>query len=55
MKKKLTKAGNSLALIIPKAILEVLGWDGTTDLEIDLQNGCIVVSKIAPVDLLGGA
>ncbi len=41
--KKLTKHGNSYALIIEKPILELLGIDGETPLEISTPDGSSIV------------
>jgi antitoxin MazE len=41
--KKLTKHGNSYALIIERAILDLLGIDSTTPLQISTPDGCSIV------------
>jgi antitoxin component of MazEF toxin-antitoxin module len=41
--KKLVKHGNSLALVIEKPILEIMGIDEHTELEIVLQDGALVI------------
>lgn len=45
--KKLTKHGNSLALIIERPILDLLGIDATTPLEVSSPDGTSIV--ITPV------
>lgn len=45
--KKLTKHGNSLALIIERPILELLGIDDTTILQISTPDGTSIV--ITPI------
>jgi len=46
MIKRLTKHGNSLALVIDKAILELLEIDRTTPLSISTDGDCLIVSPI---------
>ena len=41
--KKLTKHGNSLALVIERPILELLGIDDTTQLQISTPDGASIV------------
>lgn len=41
--KKLTKHGNSYALVIERPILELLGIDGDTLLQISTPDGCSIV------------
>lgn len=43
VKKKLTKHGNSYALIIERPILDLLGIDGNTVLNISSPDGCSLV------------
>ncbi|MCI5052631.1 MAG: hypothetical protein MRY21_05805 [Simkaniaceae bacterium] len=43
VKKKLTKHGNSYALVIEKAILELLGIDDQTLLQISTPDGSTIV------------
>jgi antitoxin component of MazEF toxin-antitoxin module len=43
MAKKLTKHGNSLALIIDKPILEILGINDTTDLEVVVTGDALII------------
>jgi antitoxin MazE len=46
MVKKLTKHGNSLALVIDKAVLELLKIDADTPLEISTDGGVLIISPI---------
>ena len=46
MIKRLTKHGNSLALVIDRAILELLEIDATTPLSISTDGDCLVVSPV---------
>jgi len=46
MIKKLSKFGNSKALIIDKAILRLLNIDEETELEIQIKGKSIVISPI---------
>ena len=46
MIKRLTKHGNSLALVIDRAILEVLEIDATTPLSISTDGDCLVVAPV---------
>ena len=44
MKKKLTRTGNSLALVLDKPLLEQLGIDEDTDLEISTNGDVLVIT-----------
>jgi len=44
MVKRLTKHGNSLALVIEKPILELVGIDAETDLEVTTDGRCLVIA-----------
>ncbi len=44
MLKKLTKAGNSLALVIDKPLLDALGLDADTPLELSTDGDVLVVT-----------
>ncbi len=44
MTKKLTKHGNSLALIIDKPILQLLNISEKTNLELRVEDGSLVIS-----------
>lgn len=44
MKKKLVKHGNSVALIIDKALLKLLKWDESTIVTITIQDNCLLVT-----------
>ena len=46
MKKKLTKHGNSAALLIEKPILELLQIDFDTELEIQTDGQTLVISPV---------
>jgi antitoxin MazE len=46
MRKKLTRAGNSLALVLDKKLLERTGIDADTPLEISTDGEVIVVSPV---------
>jgi len=46
MRKKLTRTGNSQALIIPPAFLDILKINKDTELEITIENGKIVAFPI---------
>ncbi|NGX55384.1 MAG: hypothetical protein KR126chlam2_01019 [Chlamydiae bacterium] len=48
LKKKLTRHGNSLALVIERPILDLLGIDSSTPLTISSPDGCSLV--ITPED-----
>jgi antitoxin MazE len=43
MTKKLSKHGNSLALVMDRSILELLGIDGQTPLEISTDGSALVI------------
>jgi len=44
MTKKLTKHGNSLALVIERGVLDLLGIDDKTPLNITTDGKCLIVS-----------
>ena len=46
MTKKLTRTGNSLALILDRHLLEATGIDSSTPLEISTDGDVIVVSPV---------
>lgn len=46
MVKTLTKHGNSLALVIDKAILELLKVDADTPLEISTDGNALIISPV---------
>ena len=46
MVKKLTKTGNSLALVLDKALLEQTGIDANTPLEVSTDGEVILISPV---------
>jgi antitoxin component of MazEF toxin-antitoxin module len=46
MSKRLTRSGNSLALVIDKPLLEALGIDAETELELSTDGDVLVVSPL---------
>ncbi len=46
MRKKLTRTGNSLALVLDRPLLEQLGIDEETTLELSTDGGVIVISPV---------
>ena len=46
MVKKLVKTGNSLALVLDKPMLEAMGIDADTPLEVSTDGGILVVSPV---------
>jgi antitoxin MazE len=46
MRKTLTKAGNSLALVIDRPLLKQLGIDASTELEVSTDGTAIVISPV---------
>jgi len=46
MVKKLTRSGNSLALVIDKPLLDALGIDAETELEISTDGDVLVVAPV---------
>lgn len=46
MVKKLTRTGNSLALVLDKPLLEQLGIDETTELEVSSNGDVLVVTPV---------
>ena len=46
MTKRLTRSGNSLALIIDKPLLEALDIDGETELELSTDGDVLVISPV---------
>lgn len=53
MQKKLDRIGNSLGLRIPKRVLEMLGWDHETDLDLAINNQELVVRPAPKKKLFG--
>jgi len=48
MRKNLTKHGNSLALVIEKPILDLLGADAETPFEITTDGQALVLTPVRP-------
>ncbi len=46
MRKKLTKTGNSLALVLDKPLLDQVGIDASTSLEVSTDGQVIVISPV---------
>ncbi len=46
MVKRLTKHGNSLALVIDKGVLELLGIGAETPLSISTDGKCLIISPV---------
>jgi antitoxin MazE len=46
MRKKLTKTGNSLALVLDRALLDQTGIDAETPLEVSTDGEVIVISPV---------
>jgi len=46
MKKKLSLLGNSLALIIDRPILDLLGINRDTELEIKTDGDCLIIKPV---------
>jgi antitoxin MazE len=50
MVKRLTKHGNSLALVLDKPVLDLIGIDAQTDLEISTDGDRLIISPQRDVD-----
>ena len=48
MQKKLTRTGNSLALVLDKPLLDQLGIDADTPVEVSTNGEVIVISRVRP-------
>lgn len=46
MRKKLTRTGNSLALVLDKELLDRLGIDASTPLEVSSDGQVVVISPV---------
>lgn len=46
MTKRLTRTGNSLALVLDKALLEKLGIDASTELELSTDGDVLIVTPV---------
>lgn len=46
MRKKLTRTGNSLALILDKRLLDRLGIDANTELDVSTNGNVIIVTPV---------
>ena len=44
--RKLTQVGNSKVLILPLPLLEILGWDADTELELQIEPWKLVVTSV---------
>ena len=56
--RKLSKCGNSVAVIVPPALLELLGWKvAETDLELRVDGSTLTIAPEPPpkFKLFGGA
>lgn len=55
IRKKLGRWGNSTALTIPPAVLEMLGWElGKTEVELKVDGDRLIVDAIKPKPTLFG-
>jgi len=48
MRKRLTKTGNSLALVLDRPVLEATGIGATTTVEVSTNGDVIVVTPVRP-------
>ena len=48
MRKRLTKTGNSLALVLDRPLLEATGIDAATTVEVSTDGDVIVVTPVRP-------
>jgi antitoxin MazE len=48
MRKRLTRTGNSLALVLDRPLLEATGIDAETPLEVSTDGDVIVVTPVRP-------
>jgi antitoxin component of MazEF toxin-antitoxin module len=46
MRKRLTKTGNSLALVLDRPVLEATGIDATTTVEVSTDGDVIVITPV---------
>jgi antitoxin component of MazEF toxin-antitoxin module len=46
MRKKLTRTGNSLAVVLDKELLEKLGIDAATPLEVSTDGRVVIISPV---------
>ena len=56
--RKLSKCGNSVAVIVPPALLELLGWKvAETDLELSVEGDTLTIAPEPPpkFKLFGGS
>ena len=42
--RKLSQIGNSKGIIVPQAVLEMLGWEPNSDLELKIEGKKLIVS-----------
>lgn len=56
MRRKLTKVGNSWALVLPKEVLELLGLEGGAEVEVQLAGNTLLVTApdLDPIDVEAG-
>ena len=43
---KLTQIGNSKGLILPSPLLEILGWDADTELDLEIEPWKLIVTSV---------
>ncbi len=48
MRKRLTKTGNSLALVLDRPVLDATGIDATTPVEVSTNGDVIVITPVRP-------
>ena len=48
MRKTLTKTGNSLALVLDKPLLEQMGIDAATELEVSASGDVLIITPVRP-------
>ncbi len=48
MRKRLMRLGSSLALVIDRPLLERLGIDATTEIDLDVQGGSLIMTPAQP-------
>lgn len=53
LQRKLTKTGNSVCVVIPRLILDMLGWEEGTEVTLEMADKGLRINKKEIEDLFG--
>ena len=46
--KKLARSGNSIAIVIPRTVLEMLGWEEAMQVQLTVEGNRLVIERRRP-------